>query len=215
MNKFVEICQQTTQCMQTPQQDSAGWLIWTIWILALVLVVCGFISSADARRAIFEVLRNPTEYRGRIGREEFLSVYYPLQVLRCSTVLAIILATAMLSHSRWVYVPLFLGGGLLLCASAALYCVIIRRGHDFGFGALESMQSYLLGAHLLKYLNKRFDLNGEKTHTWSILCSNKGSPFANLYGSAPAENNYLLSGRADEFQPPLIWDKMDWKNTQK
>ena len=215
MDKFVEVCQQTAQCMQSPQQDSAGWVIWAIWILALVLVGCGFASSSGARRAIFGLLRHPTEYRGRIGREEFLSVYYPLQILRCSTVLAIILATAMLSHSRWVSLPLVVGVMLLLGASVALYCAIIRHGHDFGFSAAESVQAYFFGAHLLRYLNKRLDLNGEKAHTWSILCNQKGSPFANLYGSAPAENNYLLSGRREEAQFPSIWDEMDWKNLKK
>ena len=215
MDKFVEICQQTAQCMQNPQQDSAGWLLWIFWIAGLILVICGFASSIDARKAIFSLLRNPTEYRGRIGREEFLLVYYPLQILRCSTILAIILATAMLSHTRWVYVPLLLGTLLLLCTSVALYCAIIRRGHDFGFDFRESIKAYLAGAHFFRYLTRPFDRNGEKAYTWSILCNNKGSPLANLYGSAPAENNYLLAGRLEEMKFPSVWDEADWKNTQK
>lgn len=215
MDKFVNLCQQTASCMQNPQQDSAGLILWITWIAGLLLAICGFISSSDARKAIFGLLRHPSEYRGRIGREEFLLIYYPLQILRCSTILTIILATAILGHSRWVYAPLLLGAILLLCASLALYCTIIRRGHDFGFCAAESIKAYIAGAHFFKYLNKPFDLNGEKAYTWSILCNNKGSPFANLYGSAPAENNYLLASRLEETKFPSIWDKTDWKNSQR
>jgi len=215
MDKFVEFCQQTTQCMQTPQQDSTGWLLWIIWIVGLLFVICGFVSSVDARKAIFSTLRNPTEYRGRIGREEFLLVYYPLQILRCSTILAIILATAMLSHSRWVYAPLILGTLLLLIASAALYCTIIKRGHDFGFHAKESIKAYIFSVPFFLFLNRRNDFAADQVHTWSVLRSQKGSPFANIYGSAPAENNYLLAGRMEETKFPSVWDEADWKNLKK
>lgn len=215
MDKFVEFCQQTSQGMHNPQQDSVGWLLWAIWIGGILLVICGFISSAGARRALVSVLRNPTEYRGRMGKEEFLWVYYPLQILRCTTILAVILATAILSHSQWVYLPLFLGTVLFIWASVALYCIIIRRGHDFGFRSKESIKAYLLSTPFFVWLNRKYDAASEQTHTWSVLRGNKGSPFANMYGSAPAENNYLLAGRLEKLQFPSVWDEADWNHTKK
>lgn len=215
MDKFVEFCQQTSQCMQHPQQDSAGWFLWIVWVGGLLLVIAGFISSAQARQFLFNVLRNPTEYRGRMGREEFLFVYYPLQILRCTTILAIILATAILSHSRWVYFPLLLGIFLLCWASVALYCAIIRRGHDFGFTAKESIKAYMFSLPFLIFLNRRNDFAADQVHTWSTISNNKGSAFANIYGSAPAENNYLLAGRMEETQFPSVWDQADWNHTKK
>ena len=215
MDKFVEFCQETSQCMQNPQQDSAGWLLWIIWIGGLLLVIGGFIGSVQARKFLLNVLRNPSEYRGRMGKEEFLLVYYPLQILRCTTILAIILTTAILSHSRWVYLPLVLGTCLLLWASVALYCAVIRRGHDFGFKAKESIKAYVFSAPFLIFLNRRNDFAADQLHTWSVLRSQKGSPFANLYGSAPAENNYLLAGRMEETRFPSVWDEADWNQTKK
>ena len=212
MDKFIEICQDATYCMRTPQQDSAGWFLWLVWGGVVLLVLAGLIGSRRARVLLMQALFSPTEYRGRMGRESFLSVYYSLQALRAIVIISTILAVSFLGKTYGSLIALLLGGGLLMWFSVALYCSIIRRGHDFNLKGTESFLAYLSRL-------ARGSRSPDMIHTWRMLREQKGNPFANRYGSAPQENNYLIPPEntrdpyAAEFPP--VWDETDWKNWKK
>ncbi len=209
MDKFVEICQEATYCMRTPQQDAAGWFLWLVWGLVIILLVAGLLASPQARALLVQAILSPTEYRGRMGREQFVSVYYVLHALRALVILSTLFAVALLGKTYYSVLALLVGLGMMFWFSLSLYCCIIRRGHDFSFKGTESMGAYF--SHIFHRYR-----SSNATHTWQVLCTQKGSPYANVFGSAPQENNYLipqeqnLAGTTNEF--PSVWDEADWKS---
>ncbi len=198
--------------MRTPDQDSAGWFLWLVWGGVVLLVLAGFAGSRQARVLLLQALVAPTEYRGRMGRDSFLSVYYSLQALRAITTISTVLAVSFLGKTYGSIVVLLLGGCLLIWFSVTLYCCIIRRGHDFNLKGTESFWAYL--GRLA-----RGSRSPDRIHTWRMLREQKGSPYANNYGSAPQENNYLIppDNNWDSYEAdfPPGWDETDWKNWKK
>lgn len=213
MDQFIEICKEATYCMRTPQQDAAGWFLWLVWGLIVALVIGGLLGNRQSRRTLILVLQSPTEYRGRIGRETFLTAYYSLQALRAITFLSTLLAVALFGKTYAGLLCLLAGMVLIGWFSCALYCCVIRRGHDLNLAGSESFWAYM------GRLFPRLACDTQVAHTWYILRTNKGNPFANRYGSAPEENNYLIPAEK-EWDPhtpqfPSVWDEADWKNWKK
>ncbi len=209
MNKFIEICQEATHCMRYPQEDSFGWFMWIVWGIIVLTVVGCLAGSSQIRQHVLAALRHPTEYRGRMGRDEFLVVYFSLQVLRVCVAAGAIVLVAFLGK-QWASAWVVLGGLVgLMWLTTALYCAIIRRGHDFNFTGPQSLRAYW-GRHFLR----RF--SSDEQGTWQVLCNQKGNPYANPFGSAPQENNYLIppekDWRSENREFPNVWDEADWKN---
>ena len=215
MNKFVEICQEATQCMRYPQEAGAGWFLWIVWGIIIVTVAAGFVGSWQIRRYVWASLKDPTEYRGRVGRDEFLLVYFGLQTLRAMVVVGCVIGVAFLGKQPAGIVVILAGLVLLGWISAALYSAIVRRGHDFDFDGKESLGAYFWSRPLRRTLLRKEGPG----HTWHVMCNQKGNPYANRFGSAPEENNYLIPPEKDwqsthrEF--PSVWDEADWKSMQR
>lgn len=184
MNRFVEICQETTYCMRYPQQDSTGWFLWAVWGCITLLLLVSLLGSRTALWTLVTALKKPFQYNGRIGRDEFSTVYFSLQTLRCLVIISVVLLVAMYNHIHWVVIFILVPEmALLVWLSTTLYCNIIRRGHDFNFSGKESLLAY--GLHFLH----RFE---EENHTWHIICNQKGNPYPNRFGVPPQENDYLI-----------------------
>ena len=210
MNKFVEICQETSYCMLHPQEDRTGWFVWLLWGLALCLVISGILGSRTTRHFLWGALRQPTEYRGRLGRDRFAIVYFALQFLRGLLLVCGILFVAIFGHTYWFLLVLVGIAIVLLWTSITIYSCVVRRGHDLGLPAKESLSAYFY--HVFYLFNRQ---NAAK-HTWSVLLENKGNPYANQYGSSPEENNFLIPPERPHFSQnmdfPPIWDETDWKH---
>lgn len=209
MDSFIEICQEAAYCMRYPQQDSVGWFLWIAWGLILIFIIGGFVGSWQVRHHVLRALREPTEYRGRMGREEFLIVYFGLQTLRMCVLVGTGILAAVFGKTLTTVVICLVGLALLGWLTAALYSTIVKRGHDFAFDGNESLEAYICS------WGRRAVFVDEK-HTWSVLCNQKGNPYANRFGSAPQENNYLIPPEKDwnsenrEF--PNVWDEADWQS---
>lgn len=220
VNSFIETCQEASYCMLHPEQDGGvGWFFWIIWAVIFALFISGFMGSFQVRIHVWNALKNPTEYRGRIGREEFSHTFFGLQALRIGIIIGVIISVAILGKS-WASVGIILAGCFLeMWFSVALYCVVVRRGHDFDFDGTESFLAYLSCWSRLTTRYRSLASAKEQQNTWYVICNNKGNPYANRFGSAPAENNYLIPPEKDwnsenrEF--PNVWDEADWKNMQQ
>ncbi len=197
--------------MRYPQEDSFGWFMWIVWGIIVLTVVGGLAGSFQIRRYVLSSLKSPTEYRGRMGRDEFLVTYWSLQIVRACVVVGVIIWVAFLGK-QWASAWVLLGGLILLgWLTSALYCAIIRRGHDFNFKGLQSLRAYW-ASRFLRHLSS------DQHETWQVLCNQKGNAYANPFGSAPQENNYLIPPEKDwenenrEF--PNVWDEADWQSMQ-
>ena len=216
LNSFIETCQEASYCMLHPQEDSAGWFFWIIWIIFFALIVSGLVSSWQVRGNVLFALKNPTEYRGRMGREEFSNAFFGLQALRVCILIGMLLLIAIFGKSLTSVAILLAGFCLEAWVSVALYCVVVRRGHDFAFSGTESLLAYLSHIALLTTRYRNLASVKEQQDTWYVICNNKGNPYANCFGSAPEENNYLIPPEKDwnsenrEF--PNVWDEADWKS---
>ena len=210
MDKFIEICKETTYCMRYPQEDSFGWFLWAVWLGALLFIIVSLWHSKHMRHVLWDALKQPTEYRGRMGKEAFLSVYFGLQTLRVLVVVFTAFAVAILNNIHWMCVCVLAGGSLFFWMSITIYSCIVRRGHDFNFAGKESLMAYF--SRLNRFVRDPED------NTWQVICSQRGNPYANRYGSAPQENNYLIAPE-DPFERrtafPSVWDEADWQNWKK